>query len=333
MSNLVHRLRFFLCAGLCSVLLSSTAHADLTQRDEVREFIARMDQEHGFPSTELEALFRQVELRADIIRAISRPAEAKPWHQYRPIFLTEDRIQKGVAFWHNHADILARAEAAYGVPAEMIVAILGVETRYGSYMGSHRVIDALATLAFDYPPRAAFFGRELEQFLLMTREEAFDPLSLKGSYAGAMGKAQFIPSSFRHYAVDFSGDGRRDLWESVEDAAGSIANYFKRHGWEPGAPVAFPARVRGDGFGRAVKAGIKPGFSVGELRGMGVDFDGELADDTRAALLELEGADGPEYWVIPNNFYVITRYNHSALYGMAVHQLSSAIRAAYEGRS
>jgi len=311
-------------------LFAPVAHADLAQKPAVQQFIAQMVKEHGFSRPKLEKLFSEAVERPEIVRAISRPAESKPWYQYRPIFLTESRIRQGVEFWRAHAATLARAQKVYGVPPQMVVAILGVETRYGRHTGSYRVIDALSTLAFDYPPRSAFFRKQLVRFLLMTREEHIDPLSLRGSYAGAMGKAQFIPSSYRRYAVDFDHDGHRDLWRSA-DAIGSVANYFHVHGWQPGGAIARRAEVSGDRFEALLTKGIEPSVPVDKLSGYGVHLGTRaLAPGQPAALLELHDSSAPEYWVTLHNFYVITRYNHSPLYAMAVYQLGKAIRERYQ---
>lgn len=308
-------------------LASTGVQADFSQRKEVHAFISQMVEKHAFSRGDLEQTFAKAEKQPGILKAISRPAESKPWHQYRPIFLGADRIKGGIRFWKEHADALQRAEQEYGVPPHIIVAIVGVETRFGKHAGGYRVIDALSTLAFDYPPRSDFFRGQLEEYLLMAREEKISPLSLKGSYAGAMGQPQFIPSSFRTYAVDFDGDGRRDLWEDVDDVIGSVANYFHRHGWERGEEVAYPARLKGKRYVELLERGVKPKTAAGKLGNYGVDIDADLAADTPVSLIELEQADRPEYWVTRNNFYVITRYNHSSLYAMAVHQLSQAIRA------
>ncbi len=300
--------------------------APLTQRPEVRQFLSRMVERHQFQPGELEQLFKQASRQQKIIDAISRPAEGKPWHQYRPIFITEKRIRGGVEFRKRHAGSLRRAEEIYGVPGEMITAILGVETYYGRHKGSYRVLDALTTLGFDYPKRGKFFRSELEQFLLLTREEEMDPLSIKGSYAGAMGYPQFISSSFRHYAVDFDGDRRRDIWNNVDDAIGSIANYFSRHGWQRGQSVVFPAHVTGNAHAAYIKKGLKPHTPIGEFRKKGISINARLPATEKGALIELRGPSETEYWVGLNNFYVITRYNHSPLYAMAVYQLSEEIR-------
>ncbi len=322
-----NKILFTLPAAL--VLSLGVAHAELAERQEVRGFIERMVQQHGFEERALAELFDQVELRSDIVAAISRPAESKPWHQYRPIFLTEERIRGGVAFWDQHAELLERAEKEYRIPAAVIVAILGVETRYGRFAGNYRVMDSLSTLAFDYPPRSSFFASQLESFLITAREEQVDPLTLKGSYAGAMGQPQFIPSSFRGYAVDFDGDGRRDIWGNPADVIGSVANYFRRHGWRWGEPVAARAEVTVERAAPLLEQGYRPSVPVSKLVEYGVKPRRAFAADAMAGLIALETkSGGPEHWVVLDNFYVITRYNHSALYAMAVYQLSEAIRTA-----
>lgn len=305
----------------------SIAQAEaLTSRPEVQVFIAEMVRQHGFDPRELNAVFAQAQAQPDIIAAITRPAEAKPWHAYRQIFLVPGRIEEGVEFWNAHEATLDRAEQVYGVPAEIIVAILGVETFYGGITGKHKVLEALATLAFDYPRRADFFRRELEHYLLLSREEGIDPLALRGSYAGAMGLAQFMPSSYRAYAVDFTGDGRRDLWTNPQDAIGSIANYLSVHGWRRGEGIAMPATVQGNQYPSLLSKDLKPRLSVQTLRRQGVIPQSPINGEKKAILLELEGEDGPQYWLGFDNFYVITRYNHSPLYAMAVYQLGQEIR-------
>jgi len=300
----------------------------LIENPQAQAFVADMSSQHDFNQAELEALFSEARLRPSVIERITRPAEGKPWYEYREIFLVERRIAGGAAFWRDHAQTLVRAEATYGVPAEVIVAILGVETFYGQYRGKDPVLESVATLAFDYPKRADFFRSELEQFLLLTREQDFDPMEIKGSYAGAMGWPQFISSSYRHYAVDFDGDGRKDLLNSPTDAIGSIANYLSRHGWKRGETVAAPARVEGSGYGPLVKKGMKPKTPVGQLSAAGV-YATTPVRAQQAAVLRMEGKRGAEYWLGFDNFYAITRYNHSALYALAAYQLSGEIRDRY----
>ena len=309
------------------------AAAPRDHRDEVAAFIVEMVQRNGFDRAQLEAWFKQVEFRKDIVDAISRPAEGKPWYQYRPIFIQRARIEGGAEFWERHVDALQRAEARYGVPAEIITAIIGVETRYGTHQGKYRIIDALSTLAFDYPPRAKFFRSELEQYLILTREERIDPLDMKGSYAGAFGQPQFISSSFRRYAVDFDGDGHRDLWNNPVDAIGSVANYLKENGWERGGTVAVPATANGVDVDTLLKDGVKPTRPWKELRSRGVVTPAALTDQTPAVLIAYQQEAGPEYWLGMQNFYVITRYNRSPLYAMAVYQLSQEIRALHDQRA
>lgn len=303
----------------------------MTGQAAVERFIDEMVAKHDFQRTELVALFEKVQPRARIIEIMTTPAEGKPWNKYRPIFVNEARIRGGVDFWRDNSAALARAERQYGVPAEIIIAIIGVETRYGSNMGGFNVIDALATLAFDYPPRADYFRGELEQFLLLSREEHFDPLLPKGSYAGAMGEAQFMPSSYRNYSVDFDGDGRRDLWHSTSDAIGSVAHYLSSYGWQHAQPIATPAQVSGNGYLSVLdQKPVKPTRSIAEFRAHGVQPQSPLGNDQLATLLRFDTDTGDEFWLGLDNFYVITRYNHSPRYAMAVYQLSQEILARHQ---
>ncbi|ANI13224.1 lytic murein transglycosylase B [Pseudomonas sp. UME83] len=293
---------------------------------QVAQFVGEMTRDYGFADEQLLSLFQDVERKQSILDAISRPAErVKPWKDYRPIFLTDARIKRGVEFWNQNAEALARAEKDYGVPAQYIVAIIGVETFFGRNTGNYRVMDALSTLAFDYPPRADFFRKELKQFLLLAREQQVDPLGLNGSYAGAMGLPQFMPSSFRAYAVDFDGDGHINIWTDPTDAIGSVASYFKQHGWQAGEPVVSQAELSMDSAQDAITQGLEPQMSLGQLRAAGWRTHDVLRDDLKVTAIRFEGADGPEYWVGLPNFYVITRYNRSAMYAMAVHQLAGEI--------
>jgi len=323
-----------LTTGLFTGLLTlagTTALAGYGSEPQVQEFVAMMVEKHDFNREELLAVLGQAERRDDIIELMSKPAEKRlAWYEYRKIFLTESRIDGGVAFWKENADILAKAEEAFGVDPQVVVAIIGVETRYGSNTGRHRVLDALTTLAFDYPPRSPFFTGELEQFLMLAREEDIDLLSATGSYAGAMGYGQFIPSSYRNFAVDFDANGKRDLWNSPMDIIGSVANYFHVHGWQDRAPVAVRAEVSGDDYQALLELGYEPNTALHAMRHDGVTPVIDMPDDLEASLLAFDQEDGPEYWLGFNNFYVITRYNHSPLYAMAVYQLSEEIRAAYE---
>jgi len=313
--------------AVCAALAATPALALDEQREDVTTFIRDMVDRHGFEAAGLAGVFAQVESRPSIVAAISRPAEkTMPWHEYRARFLTERRIARGVETARQQSGPLRKA-ADTGVPAQVLLAIVGVETFFGEITGKHRVIDALATLAFDYPPRSPFFRGELEQFLLMTREETLDPLAPHGSYAGAMGIPQFMPSSFRAYAVDGDADGRRDLWGNWGDVFSSVANYLKVHGWRPGEPVMVPADVS-----RANLAGLEFGKlalteTAQSLRNRGVAFDADVPPEAPAVLIELAGSAGPEYRVGFTNFYAITRYNRSQLYASAVNDLAEAIAA------
>jgi len=303
-----------------------SAFADISKRAEVKKFIDYMVKKHKFKRAELDDLFQHVVTKKKIIAAITRPAEAKPWYKYRKIFLTDKRINGGVKFWEQNASDLKRAYNKFGVPPEIIIAIIGVESLYGKHKGTYRMMDSLSTLAFDYPKRSKFFRSELEQYLLMAREEKVDALTLKGSYAGAMGKPQFIASSFRRYAIDFDNDGKRDLWNNSTDVIGSVANYFSKHKWKKDQPVTSPAKLKKSKQTKAwVKKGIKPSIKISTLLKNGVKIEDDFPHDEKAALLELEIKNGVEYWVGIKNFYVITRYNHSQLYAMAVYQLSQEI--------
>jgi len=323
-------IKLILALALGALIGFSTAQAgNLNERDDVKQFIDKMVSEHQFDKKQLQEWFSKTELKPKIIEAISRPAEKKlKWHEYRKIFVKPNRINKGVTFWNAHRDTLARAEKEYGVPAHIITAIIGVETRYGEHKGRYRVIDSLATLGFDYPKRSKFFKSELEQYLLLVREENADPFSIKGSYAGAMGIPQFISSSYRHYAVDFDGDGIRDLWNNPVDAIGSVANYFKKHGWEAGGDVVISTKVTGDKYQTLVERGLKPHTALTEFSDHGLNFTADTDNTQKASLIELTQPASKEYWIALNNFYVITRYNHSALYAMAAHQLSLEIKKA-----
>jgi membrane-bound lytic murein transglycosylase B len=317
---------------LASLLTVTTVSAaSYSAQPQVQVFIDRMVSEHGFERDELITVLDNAERREDILELMRKPAEKRlQWFEYRKIFLTQSRIDGGVSFWKENAELLKQAAETFGVDPQIIVAIIGVETRYGGNTGRHRVLDALATLAFDYPPRSQFFTGELEQYLILTREEDIDILTTTGSYAGAMGYGQFIPSSYRHYAIDFDEDGKRDLWTSKADIIGSVANYFKAHGWTAGTPVAVLADVQGDDYQTVLDIGYKPNTVLDAMRHDGITPRTPLPDELLAALIAFEQENGPEYWLGFNNFYAITRYNHSPLYAMAVYQLSEEIRDAYE---
>jgi membrane-bound lytic murein transglycosylase B len=332
-------IRALVVLSLTALTLYGSAFADYSSREDVRAYIAQLNRDHGFDEAELLALFAHAQRKDSIREAMSRPAEKTlKWHEYRQIFLKEPRISQGLAFWAANATELERARQQFGVPPEYVVAIIGVETRYGRITGSYRVVDALATLAFDYPAeagksRADFFRRELTEFLLLAREEGKDPLDLKGSYAGAMGYGQFIPSSYRAYAIDFDGDGLRDIWGSEADAIGSVANYFSEHGWRPEEQTVVltrpGAQARMAEIDALANGSLEPEQTIAELAQLGLQV-GDLDPAAPAALFRMELADGSEYWLGLQNFYVITRYNRSRLYSLAVHQLAQQIRAEHD---
>ena len=305
------------------MLLCVTDSYALSQQE--RKFVTQMVEKHQFDSAQLTRQLQKAKHRSSIIKAMSRPAEAMPWYKYRKIFLQPERIQAGKKFMRKYEKELKQAQQTYGVPAHIITAIIGVETLYGKNIGSYAVMDALKTLAFGYPKRAKFFRSELEEYLLMAREEELEPLTLKGSYAGAMGMPQFMPSSFREYAVDFDGDGKRDLWNSPADVIGSVANYFSRHGWRSGEAVAFKLDKQPPGLPLGNRRGQKPNVSMSKIRKSGASLPAEVKALDKAAILKYQQKNKQDYWLGLHNFYVITRYNHSNLYAMAVYQLAQAI--------
>jgi len=314
-----------------SLALSSAAAAQAVNAAARGVFIDKMVDSHGFDRAELIKLIDTAEIDQTILDAMARPAErVVPWFEYRNIFMTEERIAAGVRFWSEHAATLEEVAKRYGVAPEMIVAIVGIETYFGTRMGKYRVLDALATLAFAYPPRASFFTSELESFLLLTREEEVDPTVALGSYAGAMGAGQFIPSSYRAYAVDGDADGKRDLWTDWDDVFGSVANYFAKHGWRTGEPV-MEAAIRPERFaGPEPRNSLDLGDTVGSLTEQGYVFTTTLPLTAPAAAYSFEAqGGGSEYWVGYHNFHVVTRYNRSTKYALAAHQLSQTIRGRY----
>jgi membrane-bound lytic murein transglycosylase B len=293
------------------------------ERAEVQSFISDLVQRHGFAEKELQTLFSKVQ-RVDGVMQLMVPAERPPWDEYRAMFLNDKRIEGGLEFWKANRRTLARAERAYGVPAQYIVAIIGIETYYGRNMGRWRVIDALSTLAFDYPARAPFFRSELEQYLLLAREEGLDVFALRGSYAGAIGMPQFMPGSLRRYAVDYDGDGAIDLRRSSADAIGSVANFLKSHGWRAGEPVIYRASIKTDEARKYLDGSVTPKYPLKEIIGAGIELDPAPAPEAADALGVLV-ALGDEHRVGLNNFWVITRYNRSAFYATAVSDLAAAL--------
>ena len=326
----------------CSFALSIFAEGNL--RSDMLEFIDEMVKEHAFDKRVLTQIFSEVELNSRIIEIMEAPAESKAWAEYRKHFITRERINRGADFYRRHKGILKTAEDRFHVPAALIVAIIGVETDYGRVLGNYAVIDAISTLTFDYPKRAVFFRGELEQFLLLACEERVKPFTAKdscnlaesetdvdsemsirdlvGSYAGAMGIGQFIPSSFRHFAIDFDGDSKRDIWTNVNDAIGSIANYFAVHNWRGGETVVLQTEVDESNktLVETANQGLEPNYTLKEWKAIGLNV---VNDKNRsAALFRMEAESGPEYWLGFHDFYVITRYNHSSLYALAVSQLA-----------
>ena len=304
--------------------------AQTALRSEYLAFIDEMAEKHGMDRARLRRWFAQVKPQPSIIRAMNMPSTSRPWHEFRKSHVGAPQIDGGVRFWLRHAPTLARATREFGVPEEIITATIGIETHYGGYTGSFRIIDALATLAFDYPKRAEFFRDELEQFMLIGKETTLDIAALRGSYAGAMGMPQFLPSSFRKYAVDFDGDGQRNLWSSVPDVIGSVANYYKVHEWQPGAAVVVPALVNATPDA-TLTDDITPRTPIGEFRKLGIQPAEAVSDDALAALLPLELESGMQYWFGLKNFYVITRYNRSTNYAMAVYDIAQGIKARVKG--
>lgn len=309
--------------------LAQLAWADYSQHPLAAGFVDEMVKKHGFKPEEVRTWLKQAEKKQAILDAMSRPAEkTKTWKEYRPIFIQPLRVTRGVEFWKANQAALVKAEKVYGVPPEIIVAIIGVETNYGKNAGGYYVLDALTTLAFDYPPRAPFFRSELENFLVLSREHDQSPAKFKGSYAGAMGFGQFMPSSYRKFAVDFTGDGYADIWENPIDAIGSVANYFKAHGWQAGKPVTVKAGYHPKKQAPVFNEIQPPQTPLADWKKLGLIPASHVSASTPALALEFDGDKGLEHWLGFGNFYVITRYNRSPMYAMAVYQLSQQIRAA-----
>ena len=332
-------LLFALIAPTLAAPPPSATPANYAQRPEVRAFIAGLAADKDFDARALRRLFAQARRQPRVVAAMSRPVVSPPkWYEFAPRFLDPARVDAGVVFWHENGGALHRARDEFGVPPEIIVAIIGVETYYGRNTGSYRVFDALTTLAFDYPRRAEFFRSELKQFLLLAREQGISPLAPKGSYAGAMGLPQFMPGSIRAYALDYDADGRVDLDASAADAIGSVARFLARHGWQAGQPVMTPARIEAadpDAITGKLDGGIGERRSLAEWVRDGITgfaLPGDLGSDP-VGLLMLEDEAGPTYWLVFNNWYVLTRYNRSRLYASAVWELAQALKLAADGGS
>ncbi len=299
---------------------------------QIKPFISVMVNEHGFSEDELNKLFSKVIYKKDIITVINKPGESLPWHEYRKLFVTDESVNHGTRFWRRNARALAKAEKKFGVPAEIIVAIIGVETRYGRLMGGYRIIDALTTLMLGYPRRSDYFKAELIQLLLLARELKKDPLTLKGSYAGAIGLPQFMPSSYRQYAIDFNGDKSRDIIANRADAIGSVANFLNKHGWKPKEPVTEDVQIEGELYTWLQNQGMKPRLSIRYLINAGIYPTSNKNENLLGALIVLEGETGPIYRLGYNNFYVITNYNRSRKYAMAIYELSQLLRKKHYNR-
>jgi membrane-bound lytic murein transglycosylase B len=328
------RYALFVAAALALQIAWAAAPPAYPRREEVKQFIGEMVKKHGFTRKDLNRVFGKAQFQPAIIKAMEQPAETAlaSWQAYRAIFINPQRVEAGVQFWNRNAEPLKRAAAEFGVPEEIIVGIIGVETTYGRNIGTYRVIDALVTLAFDYPKRAQFFRGELENYLMLSREAGIDPLRVKGSYAGAIGIPQFMPGSYRRFAVDYDGDGTSNLATSPADAIGSIGNFLKAHGWARGEPVAFSAEVSGEGWRKLVEGGITPASRAADLPGFGVKLAVFLQPDTRCALIELETPGQPsDFRVTLQNFFVLTRYNRSNLYAAAVLDLATELARARPG--
>lgn len=316
------------CLSLLGYSLASVA-ADSPLIDN---FTEEMVAKHGFNRAQLQQWFAQAKILNTVLKLTApstKKGKPRPWYLYRKNFVTQLHIDAGTEFWEEHAEALQRAERTYGVPASIILAILGVETIYGRQMGNFRIMDVLTTLGFYHPTRSEYFRTELEHLLLLSRDAKINPFEIRSSYAGAMGMSQFMPSSYRQYAVDFDGDGKINLWNNADDAIGSVANYFHQFGWQPGQTIIAPTAVRPEAIETLVALDVKPERNLRELREMGVLYNGNETDDTLGTIVELEFEQGMSYWLAFQNFYVITRYNHSKRYAMSVYELAQKISASY----
>jgi membrane-bound lytic murein transglycosylase B len=316
-----------LALGLSTVFVARAHEAHQIQDAVIVEFIQKMVEKHQFSQEELTVLMDNAKKKDGILNAFDKPATSKPWSFFKKLYVTEWREKEGVKFWEKHAQTLIRAEDQFGIPQEIITALIGIETNYGTYTGEFRIVDAFYTLGFYGKRRNKYFLKEFEEFLILARENNIAPNSIKGSFAGAIGIAQFMPSSYREYAIDFDGDGKADLENSVADAIGSASNYLKRHGWKRGEPIVFPVGADNDQVLSEMAGKSKPNRTYGELKQAGVKQDLGLNDDLAVGLFKLEGDEGVELWMSLKNFYVITRYNPSNNYALAMVQLSEKIKA------
>ena len=299
---------------------------DYKNRADVEDFIDKMVAKKLYTQEQLITLFSQVKQQKRLFKKMNNAAERKlTWGRYSKIFLTEKRITQGIAFYKKHKALLDKVSKQYKIPQEIIVAIIGVETYYGRIKGNDPVFDTLVTFAFDFPKRAKFFTSELEHFLALSKEYNVSVTKATGSYAGAMGMPQFISSSYRAYAVDFDGDNKVDLWDSIPDIVASVANYFHMHGWHPGEGITYPLSL-GNKQASSLKTDLKPRYTYRDFKAKGLSVKPNLSDDTKMSMINLEQKSTHDYWAGLHNFYVITRYNHSSLYAMAVYQLSQKIK-------
>lgn len=326
-----------LCLNFILLGLSFSLHADqnFVQRKDVQQFINQMVHQHQFNRRELTQVMSQVQIQPQIIVSMEKPYEKKNWDFYKQLFVTPERVQGGIEFWRKNRQALERAEKLYGVPASVIVAIIGVETRYGKNQGSYRVLDALSTLAFNYPKRSEFFTKELREYLLLCREHKVSPTQYLGSYAGAMGKPQFMPSSYRYYAASFNNSAHIDLMNDDNAVIASVANYFSKHGWKENAGVAQPAKVTGSKYRKINTANKVAAYHMKQLAWAGVRplTAASTNRPDKVGLIELTTDEGPEFWLTYPNFYVITRYNSSPQYALAVYLLSQQLRTQWAASS
>jgi len=326
--QLINRLMFIAVILVLGMLTVSPAWATSALQPQIKDFIEEMVDRYAFDRLKLETAFAQVKILPDALKLISAPSSSISWNKYHERFVNQQRITGGVNFWRKHAQILAKASQIYGVPEEIIVAIIGIETNYGTSTGSYRVIDTLTTLAFQFPRRAEYFREELAQYFLLSREQNFDVMSIKGSYAGAIGIPQFMPGSYRRYAIDFDGDGRINLSDNASDAIGSVGNYLKMFGWQENEPIVLRAQKKSDDFLKSIEPGIEPLYSINQLRQAGIVTAAPVDGESLAALIMLDNDGQEEFWLGLKNFYVITRYNRSTFYAMSVYALAETIRLA-----
>jgi len=305
----------------------SNADENFVKRSDVQTFIQKMVKKYKFDEKTLDNLFAEAKIYPQVIQQVTRPLEKQPWDIYQMLFVNEWRIQHGVDFWIKYADAFHRAESQFGIPPGIIIATIGIETKYGQKTGDYRVFDSLTNLAFNHTTRADFFRKELEQFLLLTRDEGLDPLKVMGSYAGAIGQPQFMPSSYRYYAVNFSQSGKTDLMNNEIDVIGSIANYYKKHGWHVNEPVAIQAVATGSRFDYLTPDEKNASFTIAELANYGIlpKENVKAAQNLKVKVIVLENRYSKEYWLVFHNFGVIKRYNTNNQYAMAVYQLSNYI--------